>query len=44
MACALGYLDFRHGARDWRQGRPALTAWYAGFAARPSMLETVPEG
>jgi glutathione S-transferase len=44
MACALGYLDFRHGARDWRQGRPALTAWYACFAARPSMLETVPEG
>ncbi len=42
LACALGYLDFRHGARDWRQGRPNLSAWYAGFAARPSMQATEP--
>ena len=42
VACALGYLDFRHEARDWRQGRAALAAWYEGFSARPSMVATVP--
>jgi glutathione S-transferase len=42
VACALGYLDFRHGARDWRAGRPALAAWYAAFAARPAMAATAP--
>jgi glutathione S-transferase len=42
VGCALGYLDFRHGDRGWRQGRPALGAWYAAFAARPSMEATVP--
>lgn len=42
VGCALGYLDFRHGARDWRQGRPGLAAWYGGFAARDSMAATVP--
>lgn len=40
--CALGYLDFRHDARNWRQSRPALAAWYARFAQRPAMLATVP--
>ena len=24
LACALGYLDFRHDPRGWRQGRPNL--------------------
>ena len=42
VACALGYLDFRHGERDWRRAHPALAAWYQGFAARPSMEATVP--
>lgn len=42
VACALGYLDFRHGDRDWRGACPALAAWYAGFAARPSMEATAP--
>lgn len=42
LACALAYLDFRHGARDWRAGRPKLAAWEAGFAMRPSMLATRP--
>jgi len=41
-ACALGYLDFRHAARQWRKGHPHLAAWEAGFAARPSMQATVP--
>lgn len=42
VGCALGYLDFRHDARGWRNGRPRLAAWYAGFAARPSMQATLP--
>lgn len=42
VACALGYLDFRHDARSWRTGRPALAAWEARFAARPSMEATRP--
>lgn len=42
VACALGYLDFRHDARGWRTGRPRLAAWFEGFAARPSMQATVP--
>ena len=35
VACALGYLDFRHGDRDWRAGRPALAGWYGTFARAP---------
>ncbi|ETX30910.1 glutathione S-transferase [Roseivivax isoporae] len=42
LGCALGYLDFRHGDRGWREGRPTLAAWYARFAERPSMQETEP--
>ena len=42
VGCALGYLDFRHGARDWRADHPQLAAWYAVFAARPSMQSTDP--
>jgi glutathione S-transferase len=42
VACALGYLDLRHGDRDWRKAHPALAAWYQKFAARPSMEATVP--
>lgn len=42
VACALGYLDFRHDARGWRQGRPALATWFETFAKRPSMEATKP--
>lgn len=42
VGCALGYVDFRHGDRDWRDGRPALAAWFGGFAARPAMQATMP--
>jgi glutathione S-transferase len=44
MACALGYLDVRHGGRDWRAGRPALAAWAARAMARDSLKATVPPG
>ncbi len=42
VACALGYLDFRFAALDWRRDRPNLTAWFETFAARPSMRATAP--
>lgn len=42
LACALAYVDFRHGARNWRDGRPALAEWEAGFARRASMQATKP--
>ena len=42
VGCALGYLDFRFTTLDWRSRRPALAAWYALFAERPSMLGTAP--
>ena len=41
-ACALGYLDFRFAAHDWRAGRPKLAAWFEVFSARPSMTATMP--
>jgi glutathione S-transferase len=44
VGCALGYLDFRHGGRDWRTGRPELTAWYERFSARDAMRATAPKG
>lgn len=42
VGCALGYVDVRHGTRQWRAGRPALAAWEARFAQRPSMQATRP--
>lgn len=42
VACALGYVDFRHDARNWRQGHDALAGWYAAFSERPAMRATVP--
>ncbi|GGE36576.1 glutathione S-transferase [Primorskyibacter flagellatus] len=43
VGCALGYLDFRHGARGWRDSCPDLAAWYESFAQRPSMAATAPK-
>jgi glutathione S-transferase len=42
LGCALGYLDLRHDARNWRSGRPDLSAWDITMAARPSMVATRP--
>ncbi|XDA98467.1 glutathione S-transferase [Sulfitobacter sp. LCG007] len=42
VACALGYLDLRHDARNWRKGNDALAAWFAEFDSRPAMLATRP--
>ena len=43
IGCALGYLDFRHETRNWREGNDALSAWYSVFAERESMMLTVPK-
>ena len=42
IACAMGYLDFRFSAEDWRRGRPRLWGWYTQFALRESMVATEP--
>jgi glutathione S-transferase len=41
IACALGHLDFRWQALDWRVDRPQLAAWYHAFSERPSAIATV---
>jgi glutathione S-transferase len=43
MGCALAYLDFRHGDRNWREENGALDDWFAVFSARDSMKATAPE-
>ena len=42
VGCALGYLDFRHPDRPWREGRAGLAEWFARFDARPAMATTRP--
>lgn len=43
LACALGYLDFRHDGK-WRAGRPNLLAWLDKFAAAvPAFEATRPQ-
>ena len=42
VACALGYLDLRFPDMAWRDGRPALTAWYAAMLQRPCIARTAP--
>jgi len=43
VACAVGYLDFRHADRGWRQYCPTLAAWEAEIQKRPSLDETSPK-
>ena len=42
VGVALGYLDFRFDAEQWRQARPRLTTWHAKFTARPSVAANMP--
>ena len=42
LGCALGYLDFRFAAEDWRGDHPRLADWHATFCARPSARATEP--
>jgi glutathione S-transferase len=43
LGCALAHIDFRFPEDAWRDGRPALTSWYEGHAARASMKATAYE-
>lgn len=43
LGCALGYLDFRHGHRNWAANCPVLAAWWAEFSRRPAMQATRPD-
>ena len=42
VACALSYIDLRHDARNWRDGRKTLADWHAVFEDRQSMQDTKP--
>jgi len=40
VIAALGYVDLRHGGRNWRADFPKLGAWADALASRPSVLAT----
>ena len=42
VACALGYLDFRHDARDWRNGHSNLASWNDKMMELPALIKTIP--
>jgi glutathione S-transferase len=42
VGCALGYLDFRFPAIDWRTARPNLLRLHTKLAARQSFIDTAP--
>jgi glutathione S-transferase len=42
-ACALGYMEYRGVAADWRERHGRLAGWYAKMLDRPSFAETMPE-
>ena len=42
VACALGYLDFRHNARQWRSGHSNLASWNDKMMKLPAIIKTIP--
>ena len=42
VGCALGYLDFRFPALDWRNAHPQLARLFEKLAQRPSFIDTCP--
>lgn len=42
LACALGYLDLRHGDLEWRAETPSLAAWFEAVSSRHSLSSTAP--
>ena len=42
LACALGYLDFRHDAREWRNGHSKLASWNDKMMKLPALIKTIP--
>jgi glutathione S-transferase len=43
IACALGYLDFRYAAEEWRSKHRRLAAWFDEFSKRKSIELTKPK-
>ena len=43
LVCALGWLDVRLPDVAWREGRPALEAWFAKVSERPAVVQTAPQ-
>ena len=42
LACALGYLDFRHATIGWQGVAPGLVGWFEDWKSRPSFAATTP--
>ncbi len=42
LGCALGYLDYRFSAIDWRAQVPAVANWSREISSRPSFASTEP--
>lgn len=42
IACAIGYIEFRHSHIAWREGRTKLVEWHELFSMRSSMQMTIP--
>ena len=42
VACALGYLDYRFAAMDWRAKHPKLAKWFNSIAETQAMKATQP--
>ena len=42
IACSLGYLDFRHDARQWRNWLSNLASWNDEMMKLPALIETTP--
>jgi len=43
VGCALGYLDFRFPAIDWRANHPNLTKLFDKLSQRQSFIDTAPQ-
>jgi len=41
VVCALGYLDYRFQALNWRSKAPQLAKWFEVMAQKPSVQKTV---
>jgi len=44
VACGLGYAEWRHPDDGWRDGRPALAAWFEAAVRIPGFAQTHPSG
>lgn len=42
LACALGYLDFRHATIGWQGVAPGLVGWFEDWKSRSSFAATTP--